>query len=722
MPALVAGIRAVQGHAIHKHVERSLLKGKSLQDVRFSFLFRGSAAWLLHDMSAVWDESQYPDQELAVADALFKWVETTAKTDQTDDLDAFLDMFVREAKAAFLWARLLAVAAEHPKHLGPRLCELAATPVILDAQDTLVALGAFLEHATATLDEPRRSRIESAILALPAVASAEEKEWAEHRRNRLLARIPEELLVTDAARVLCAELKAASKLPPNNPLFSITSSSRPYSEDEMLREQGAEPDSPRNAELRALYRPLAEWKSKEDSESIDQLLPTVVALQAHLAKPNEADAPVRTTALTHLASFASDALLRTEHTGTERFKLLREIVLSAAAGDDPQQNPKADAEWNFAVWSPAPRNAAAQALPWLTHFGEDKEALRAISELANDPVPSVRFLLACDIWRLQEHCSGTLWPLLEGWTRHENNDVVLQGIARSLWFLIHRDPARTRQVIQRLLTSEGADADDDERASSQLVSMVVDYAVEHDDSWAKATIAQWRTKPAEFAASLGVSGGRLIEHVKPQRSEETASRARALLLEHVSAAAEGIRSLQKTNQSATQEGVQKKWRSLYGVINNMVMRLYFAADIDPKLRQRTEHPLNDQQRESFFRASLPLLRKVLSFGNEPEAGVLLAPTAHYFMEFLNGVVRYDPALVLNMAADVARSSKRFNYTLDSMAMRETVQLVETLLADFRTEIQSDASINDLLSLLDSFVEVGWPEALNLVWRLDEIYR
>ena len=51
-----------------------------------------------------------------------------------------------------------------------------------------------------------------------------------------------------------------------------------------------------------------------------------------------------------------------------------------------------------------------------------------------------------------------------------------------------------------------------------------------------------------------------------------------------------------------------------------------------------------------------------------------------------------------------------------------MKLVESILADHRDKVQEDSSINDLLLILDAFVEAGWPEALNLVWRLDEIYR
>jgi hypothetical protein len=48
--------------------------------------------------------------------------------------------------------------------------------------------------------------------------------------------------------------------------------------------------------------------------------------------------------------------------------------------------------------------------------------------------------------------------------------------------------------------------------------------------------------------------------------------------------------------------------------------------------------------------------------------------------------------------------------------------VQSILVDYRDDVRDAESINNLLELLDAFIEAGWPEALNLVWRLDEIFR
>jgi hypothetical protein len=62
-----------------------------------------------------------------------------------------------------------------------------------------------------------------------------------------------------------------------------------------------------------------------------------------------------------------------------------------------------------------------------------------------------------------------------------------------------------------------------------------------------------------------------------------------------------------------------------------------------------------------------------------------------------------------------------DYHFDSMANKEIVQLVESVLANHREDAKDPAALNDLVTILDIFTEAGWPEALNLVWRLDGFF-
>ena len=61
-------------------------------------------------------------------------------------------------------------------------------------------------------------------------------------------------------------------------------------------------------------------------------------------------------------------------------------------------------------------------------------------------------------------------------------------------------------------------------------------------------------------------------------------------------------------------------------------------------------------------------------------------------------------------------------SLDSLAVEDVVKLVESVLADHRSEVRDGEGLDDLLNLLDIFAKTGWSDAQKLVWRLDEVFR
>jgi hypothetical protein len=498
--------------------------------------------------------------------------------------------------------------------------------------------------------------------------------------------------------------------------------SREYSEDEFLQEKGADLTKPANKALRDLYTPLKTWNEKgRDPQQIDSLLTTATNVRTALLEESLADAPVVLAAWTQFAEFAAHAIL--ESRGDEpRFSDLREMVLLAANHDEPVPDPEYDSKWSSAAWSPAPRTAAAQALPWIAAFDANAQVIAAIEKLASDPVPAVRFLLADGLWRLGKNSPSTMWTLLENLVSVENNEVVLGAIARSLSYAWRFDSSRSLPLVLKLLQRPHSDDEHMFGFWNDVVRIITDYAVWENDSSVTEIIHSWLASPVTHKSELATSGQRLIGYIRPQQTRQSFERARALLIEHLDSVAKGLTELQRAAAAEGKPPPAETWRKLYGVIDEAVLRTYFAADVSPNLRQRSEYPLDDISRPKFFHDVLPILERVLNFGKHPETGILLASTAHHFMELLNGIVKYEPRLVLRLAAEVIESSKRYNYNLDSMAMKEIVKLVESLLADYREEIQDDTSITHLLNVLDAFVEAGWPEALNLVWRLDEVYR
>ncbi len=58
---------------------------------------------------------------------------------------------------------------------------------------------------------------------------------------------------------------------------------------------------------------------------------------------------------------------------------------------------------------------------------------------------------------------------------------------------------------------------------------------------------------------------------------------------------------------------------------------------------------------------------------------------------------------------------------DQTTMREIVKLTEKLLADHKEILSKKEHFNSLINILDQFARSGWQEALELTWRLKEIF-
>jgi hypothetical protein len=58
-----------------------------------------------------------------------------------------------------------------------------------------------------------------------------------------------------------------------------------------------------------------------------------------------------------------------------------------------------------------------------------------------------------------------------------------------------------------------------------------------------------------------------------------------------------------------------------------------------------------------------------------------------------------------------------------MAVDLLVEIAELYLAQFPGLLQDDARCRrELMAILETFVTAGWPSALRLIYRLEEMYR
>ena len=116
-----------------------------------------------------------------------------------------------------------------------------------------------------------------------------------------------------------------------------------------------------------------------------------------------------------------------------------------------------------------------------------------------------------------------------------------------------------------------------------------------------------------------------------------------------------------------------------------------------------------------------MINQIIDVGSSKDA-FLHPSTTHHLMQLCNVIIKYDPAGVINIAENLCKASESYGYQLDSLAIREVVSLVEVCLADFKEILRDKKTILSLMNILNLFVKAGWPEAIQLAIRLDEVWR
>jgi hypothetical protein len=178
-------IRCLNRFIIDEHIRKYSRQGPVPEEDVERFSFRGGSARYLPDRSYSWDHS-YTEEPRKIANSLFSFMDKVAEEGaDPEKLDPILDEFRNSVLVAFFWKRLLESGARAPKVFAPRLFELCVARPVLLGNETLQAVGSFIEAAAPFFKEEQRLQVEQKIMALPEDASAEESEFLEsaHSKN-----------------------------------------------------------------------------------------------------------------------------------------------------------------------------------------------------------------------------------------------------------------------------------------------------------------------------------------------------------------------------------------------------------------------------------------------------------------------------------------------------------------------------------------------------------
>jgi hypothetical protein len=180
-----------------------------------------------------------------------------------------------------------------------------------------------------------------------------------------------------------------------------------------------------------------------------------------------------------------------------------------------------------------------------------------------------------------------------------------------------------------------------------------------------------------------------------------------LIVRHATQCLQGLRN------SAIDDAILARQREIGGTLVKAAREIFFASGAHDAKVEKDPPPVAVSSR--FFAETAGTMAILAETG--------IPQVVHSLIETLEFLLPHDPQHAFELIAMSVASGRNSNYQYDSMAVGVVVRTVRRFLAEHRGLLQSDARLRDLLlDVLDAFVQAGWPQAQEVTYGLEEVFR
>jgi hypothetical protein len=731
--AALAALRSVSGQVRREHAKTARKIGK--YSTRFTY--NGVRSRLVADRSEIWDQGYRDNIPLQMLDAVLNRIAERLRSRDLAEGVAWtiFQSIARENQFPVVWKRLIAHTSRSPELL-PFVVPLVQSPEILAAPETTVLAGDLLTRCFKDLSHEDKQKIETAIWAIPDLQLAKVYREPVRQRDRLLACIPQEELSPRSKAALEAATSAAT-LMKNEPYFKLGSVSQvQFTEDDWLRQQGADPDTDSNRQLLDVKKPLAAFESRylndtPSTEEVEAILPALrIAFERLTATPG-ADQHVITDLFTSVAAVA-ESIVKNNKLDPEgaAVRLCRDITAAAAVYPHPEVHDKADDNFDTPMWSPTPKIEAAQAVTHVAYnWGPDQGIQLLMEQLSTDKSPAVRFQIATGLGSLYKPNPQLFWQIAHRMRKTEKATGVLVALAGMVGhaYIAKSEPQRVVKWWNELLRKRLLKRRPEDLLQVILDSLMYLYICVNEPT-ANDLIRSLEKSPLRYARHLHIAASSASYYLTynidqaDSAADSIRARAREIELRVLRAVDLGLQSLEdpisQTKRGA--KGREESANQLLMAVDTLAFRLYILINANAQLARPEDKPLPDDAVRAFFRESVELWDSIVSAdtGYRRPMG---PSTAHHLMESFNHLLAVDPDHILKLTRCLI-TGRTLGYEFDQMAIGEFVKFAEKLMADHRELLRDETNAVRFAEILDVFVRAGWPVATQIVLRMDAAVR
>lgn len=643
--------------------------------------------------------------------------ETTAKNLVKD--------IIRNAKATSIWRRLLVFLTKHPKELMQISLSILNNDAIYVSNETLYETGELIKALWQFLSTAEKSRIENSIFQLSkSKFLRNDSELKISRIKRLLSCIPEGDLKNKG---LLHFLSTLGKEVENKPLLTQPRL-QPYhaSDEEKLREAWVDPSNTLEMTAYGLIKKIEPFNKKynENNKIIPlkseyEPLITLVKELWEISKTQKTfNEKLIFTCDFEVSTFAK----LVSRNGTKLKKAVRAFIDDIAYYYIEADRYKAVEYENgniknrWGAFTASPRTASALTFVHLLPSDKSKKMPLIVLQLMSDNIQAVRFQVlhvATYFWHTYR---SLFWEVIRERVQKETDGMCLHEVIQSVCYDDIMKENRTEV----------------ETIAALAMNNLLQYGVE-------SVFELWQIYVV-LLLKLLIKNDSIVAKDLIYNNFQNKSFNRSLITEIMTV----LDPRQKGNNYVSQPNkynylldiisfiVEKRFENIhlkllkaenanddFEIIDFTIQQVYFTITNGKKSNKGKE--LDKQNKIAFYLKIKKLLRFIVDESLKIENGFMVAHTGYYFMQLLNEMLYGDAEFILKLSTDIVNCAAANNFTYDQSTLSEIVKLTEKLLADHKEMLSNHESFNDLITILDQFANSGWQEALELTWRLKDVF-
>lgn len=364
-------------------------------------------------------------------------------------------------------------------------------------------------------------------------------------------------------------------------------------------------------------------------------------------------------------------------------------------------------------------------------FAEERqEIVDRIDTILQDEEPAVRLQAAQNLQVICKAAPDRMWSMGERIAASESDEQILTAyLGRALRRFSHDEPERCERILclaKDRLTEFSLEDGSRDRLQECLGAWAAQLHAGQGRPIARVWIEEWAADPKRFQHVLnaytsslrGAFFGRYAADAE-QGDRDMCDRAQEGL-RVILVPALAISAKQHTVvTTATAQEEKKAAGELYSaaelVIHHATMQLYFGAGA--RAEDREDGPgLSNPDTKSRFLADYAEILGLLRKSREPA-------TLHYLIEFYEYLIPGDPVAVFTaIHAILIGVGAEEGYHYENLGSTAVVKVVKRYIADHRGIFEDPARRAMLVEILQLFSEVGWSDALRLLYDLPDLLR